>query len=133
VDRAVRERVKKQAQRLREILKIYHDSAPQEEKLGLMLALCYPERAARRRDERGERWQLASGAGAVLTGHSILMRELWIAVADLDGDGRDARIYLAAAVQEEDLATFLPELFFSGEEVVYGLLAEAMLVSTTQL
>ncbi|HNI38633.1 MAG TPA: helicase-related protein, partial [Pseudomonadales bacterium] len=113
VDRGARERVKLQVKRLRQMLAISNDSVQHEDKVGLMLALCYPERVARRRDERGERWQLASGAGAVLTGHSILMRELWIAVADLDGDGRDARIYLAAAVQEEDLATFLPELFFS--------------------
>ena len=41
VDRAVRERVKTN-QRLREILKNHHDSAQHEDKIGLMLALCYP-------------------------------------------------------------------------------------------
>ena len=132
VDRGARERVKLQVKRLRQMLAISNDSVQHEDKVGLMLALCYPERVARRRDERGERWQLASGAGAVLTGHSILMRELWIAVADLDGDGRDARIYLAAAVQEEDLATFLSELFFSGEEVVWSTQEEAVLAREVQ-
>lgn len=132
VDRAVRERVKQQVQRLRQLLPVRESSVTHEDKLGLMLALCYPERVARRRDERGERWQLASGAGALLSVGSALMREQWIAVADLDGEGRDARIYLAAALHPDDLATFMPEVFFSGEEVLWSTQDEAVIVREVQ-
>lgn len=132
VDRGARERVKLQAKRLRQLLSIANDSAQHEEKVGLMLALCYPERVARRRDERGERWQLASGVGAALAPPSLLMRESWLAVAELDGEGRDARIYLAAAVREEDLVVFLPELFFAGTEVLWSTQEEAVIAREVQ-
>ena len=115
-DRAARDRAKQQAARLRQLVDVQDDSASHDEKLGLMLALCYPERVAKRRDVRGERWQLAGGAGATLYPGSALANNEWIAVADLDGEGREARIFLAAALDPDDLPIFLPEQFFSGEE-----------------
>lgn len=132
IDRAVRERVQQQVQRLREWISAQGDSAAHEQQLGLMIALCYPERVARRRDTRGERWQLANGVGASLQQGSALAREEWIAIADLDGEGRDARIYLAAALNPEDLPVFLPELFFAGEEVLWSSKEEAVIARSVQ-
>jgi ATP-dependent helicase HrpB len=126
-DASVRERVKQQAARLRKMIEVKDDIATHDEKLGLMLALCYPERVAKKRDARGERWQLASGTGATLLTGSSLANNEWIAVADLDGEGRDARIFLAAAVDAEDLTVFLPEQFFSGEEIIWFAKEEAVL------
>lgn len=126
-DRAARERARQQARRLRQMIGVQDDSAGHEEKIGLMLAFCYPERVARRRDARGERWQLAGGAGALLQPGSGLEKNEWIAVADLDGEGRDARIFLAAAIDQTDLPNYLPEQFFSGEEVIWSAQEEAVL------
>jgi ATP-dependent helicase HrpB len=126
-DRAARDRAKQQAARLRQMIGVQDDSVNHDEKLGLMVALCYPERVAKRRDVRGERWQLASGTGATLLTGSSLANNEWIAVADLDGEGRDARIFLAAAVDAEDLTVFLPEQFFSGEEIIWFAKEEAVL------
>lgn len=119
-DRGARERVKQQAARLRQLVGAANNSPTHDDKLGLMLALCYPERVARRRDARGERWLLANGTGATLQHGGLLAQQEWIAVADLDGEGRDARIFLTAAIDPSDLETFLPELFFSGEEVLWS-------------
>jgi ATP-dependent helicase HrpB len=68
----------------------------------------------------------------VLPVASVLSKETWIAIADLDGEGRDARIYLAAAVREDDLAIFLPELFFCGEEVLWSTQEESVLAREVQ-
>ena len=125
-DRAARDRAKQQAARLRQMIGVQDDSVNHDEKLGLMVALCYPERVAKRRDVRGERWQLASGTGATLFAGSSLAGSEWIAVADLDGQSRDARIFLAASIDADDLPVFLPEQFFSGEEVVWSAQEEAV-------
>ena len=120
VDRSTRERVRQQARRLRQMLSIKDAASTSEEKIGLMLALCYPERVARRRDERGERWLLASGRGASLPAANPFARKQWIAVADINSEGRDSRIYLAADLDEGDLPEFFPEWFFRGDEVFWS-------------
>lgn len=127
VDSSARERVKQQAARLRQLIGVGNDSQQQDDKLGLMLALCYPERVARRRDAKGERWQLADGTGANLPVGSVLAKHEWIAVAELDGEGRDARIFLAAELDADDLPVFFPEQFFTGEEVIWSTQDEAVL------
>jgi ATP-dependent helicase HrpB len=73
---------------------------------GKLLLLAYPDRAARR-TAGGEtsRWILATGRGARLTG--TLSQEDYIAVADLDGGETDARIFLAAPVTRDELASGL--------------------------
>lgn len=126
-NQAVRDGVKKQATRLRQLIGVLDDSGDRDEKLGLMLALCYPERVAKKRDVHGERWQLAGGTGAALPPGSALASNEWIAVAELDGEGRDARIFLAAAVDADDLQAFMPEQFFSGEEVFWSAQEEAVI------
>ena len=78
---------------------------------GALLALAYPDRVARRRDGKGGRYLLANGRGAVLPNDDALARSEWIAVAHLDGDGREARIRLAAALDEASvLALFADQL-----------------------
>lgn len=128
VDRAARERVRQQIARLQQSLGITDTSIGTEEKLGVMLALCYPERIARRRDARGERWQLASGTGAVLPAGSALAQQEWLAIADVDGSGQDARIFLAEALTASEIENYFPALFFSGREVQWSPQEEAVTV-----
>ena len=127
-DALTRDRARSQAKRLQQLLNITDSTfdPAHEDKLGLMLALCYPERVAKRRSVNSDRWQLASGAGAQLADTAFSKCE-WIAAAELDGEGRDARIDLAAALDPADLAEFFPESFYEGEEVLWSAQDDAVI------
>jgi ATP-dependent helicase HrpB len=72
---------------------------------GKLLLLAYPDRAAQRVGGGGvgetARLVLATGRGARLSGP--LAREEFLAVAELDGGDREARIFLAAPLSRTDL------------------------------
>jgi ATP-dependent helicase HrpB len=75
---------------------------------GRLLALAYPDRIGRRRPGNANRFQLSNGRGASLFEEDALGQRSWIVAADLDGQAREAQIYLAAATDqitlEADLA-----------------------------
>lgn len=87
--------------------------APTETEIGRLLALAYPDRIARRRPGAAPRYQLSNGKGATLRADDPLARNDWLVAADLDGQAREATIYLAAAVDiadlEQDLAGHIRE------------------------
>lgn len=116
VDRGARERAKQQAKRLRALIRV-DDEADQDEHIGTLLALAYPDRIARQRGERSYRYQLASGIGASLPDGSALSREPFLAVAEVDGVGADAKIFLAAALPAEQLEKVFAELIRTRDEV----------------
>jgi len=78
---------------------------------GLLVALAYPDRIARRRHAgvpggaSGGQYRLANGRGAVLDASEPLANEEWLALAELDGAPREARIFLAAPLSRADLET----------------------------
>ncbi|BES69041.1 ATP-dependent helicase HrpB [Marinobacter nanhaiticus D15-8W] len=78
---------------------------------GRLLALAYPDRIGLRRPGDGSRYQLSNGRGARLREEDALGREEWIVAAELDGQAREAHIYLAAATDratlEHDLASHI--------------------------
>jgi ATP-dependent helicase HrpB len=106
------ERVASQAQRLMEMIG-QRSIDTIDDGTGLLLALAYPERIARRRPERSGLYQLSSGGVAALPAGSPLARSEYLAIADLDAGSGNAKIYLAASVSESDL-----ESAFAGEMVV---------------
>ena len=63
---------------------------------GLLLAFAYPDRIARRRPGGEPRYAMTGGGGAHFTEHEPLAAEEWLALAESDGDRREARIFLAA-------------------------------------
>ena len=67
---------------------------------GAALALAYPDRIARRREGAVGRFQLVNGRQASLTHAQSLSTADFIVAAQLDGDGGDARIFLAAELDE---------------------------------
>ena len=71
---------------------------PGEAEVGRLLALAYPDRIARRRPGPAPRYQLSNGRGAALREDDPLARHDWLVAADLDGQAREAAIYLAAPV-----------------------------------
>jgi len=118
IDRGRLQRVREAARRLS------HNSRPQERASGLettgqLLALAYPDRVARRRPGGEPRYQLANGRGAVLPPEDPLGDQDWLVVADLDGQAREARIFLAAAVTRADLETLLADRITVRDEAVW--------------
>ncbi|MDE2461493.1 MAG: ATP-dependent helicase HrpB, partial [Gammaproteobacteria bacterium] len=73
------------------------------EQAGRLLALAYPDRIARRRPDKSPRYLLANGRGAYLSADDPLAGAEWLAVAELDGDVREAHIFLAARANEAEL------------------------------
>jgi ATP-dependent helicase HrpB len=67
---------------------------------GAMTALAYPDRIALRRPGDAPRFVLSGGKGAALPADDPLALQRLLAVADLDGDPREARIRRAATVSE---------------------------------
>ncbi len=75
----------------------------QREALGLLLGLAYPDRIAQHRSGDAPRFLLSGGRGAVLPESDPLAHQDYLAVADLDGNPREAKIYLAAALSKDQL------------------------------
>ena len=71
--------------------------------VGRLLAWAYPDRIAQRRGSRAGRFLLANGRGAYLDSREPLATRDFIVAAELDGNRRDARIFLAAAYDPADL------------------------------
>jgi ATP-dependent helicase HrpB len=124
-------RILREFRRLMEIAAITGDASAHPP-LGLLTALAYPERIARRRDTEIGRYLTAGGTGAVVPERSILSREEFLAVATLDGAGTEARIQSAAPLQREELLSVFAELITSREDVFWDDREEAVVARTVQ-
>ena len=65
---------------------------------GELLALAYPDRIGRRRPGSAGRYLLSGGRGVALPEGDAMANEEFLVVADLDGSGQDARVFLAAPI-----------------------------------
>ena len=78
-----------------------------EQALGKLLVLAYPDRVAGQREGSNGRYRLAGGRGAKLPLGDPLSRHPYLAVAHLDGGGSEGVIYLAAPLALADLRQVL--------------------------
>lgn len=117
-DRGALARVRDNAKRFRERSgRTSPVFADEHDALGALLVLAYPDRVARRRPGGTGggpvRYQLANGRGAVVAEDNVLAASEWLVMADLDGQARESRVYLAAqtsrAVIEQVLAADIRE------------------------
>ncbi|MCU0634707.1 MAG: ATP-dependent helicase HrpB [Gemmatimonadaceae bacterium] len=80
-----------------------------DDALGLLVASAYPDRIAQRRDgaatAREVRYVMRSGQGAALDAADPLAREPFLAIADVDGQPPDVRIYRAASLTRTQVET----------------------------
>jgi ATP-dependent helicase HrpB len=93
---------------------------------GTLLALAYPDRVGQVRSRGELRYHLSGGRGARFIKVEPLTAEALIVAAELDGAGRDARIYLAAPVRPDALAAYLPERFSETDRVRWNARTEAV-------
>jgi ATP-dependent helicase HrpB len=102
LDRAARQRVLQVAAQLRRHLGIREEDAPAA-MTGLLVALAYPDRIAQARAGQPGRYRLSGGQGAFLDPGDALWGSDYLAIAALDGDRREARIFLAARLEPDDI------------------------------
>ncbi len=74
----------------------------QDGDIGRLLALAFPDRIGQARGARGH-FRLSNGRGAFVFEDDPLAGSPWLVAAELDGQARQARIFLASAVSRDDL------------------------------
>ncbi|WP_347137726.1 ATP-dependent helicase HrpB [Paracoccus sp. SSK6] len=74
-----------------------------KEELGGMVSLAYPDRIGLRRKGDDPRYVLSGGKGAVMEAGDPMAGQRLVVAVDLDGDQREARIRMAARLDEADL------------------------------
>lgn len=77
----------------------FQDMPAQAEVLGVLLALAFPDRVAKRRHSDRSRYRLANGRGARLPNGDSLAGRDWLAVAQVDDHGDEGQIFLAAPLE----------------------------------
>lgn len=97
------QRVRQEAAALRRSLPAASDAHEDLDALGELVALAYPDRLAQRRGGEAARYLLRNGRGATFALPQPLGRSPFLAIADLDGDPAESRIWLAAALDEAAL------------------------------
>lgn len=102
-DKAALQRITQSSRQWQKHLRVEPAQAQDLHSAGLLLALAYPDRIAQRRGAAGYRYLLANGRGAFLQDGEGLAKAEYLAVADVDGGEREARIYLAAPLDEHDV------------------------------
>ncbi|MFN3581781.1 MAG: ATP-dependent helicase HrpB, partial [Pseudomonas sp.] len=101
---------------------------------GILLALAYPDRIARRRSEGGSEYRLANGRSAAFAGVDALHKHEWLVVAALGGHAsqRNVRIFMAAALDAELLVRHLPELLKPKDTLEWDARSESLVAERQQ-
>lgn len=102
-------KMRRQLERQRPLRHRRHEAHPGGCSPGVLLAFAYPDRIAQKRAGSDVRYLLASGKGAILPSNDVLTTAPYLVVADLDGDRREARIYLAAELDADAIETHFDE------------------------
>ncbi|MCP4596735.1 ATP-dependent helicase HrpB [Neptuniibacter sp.] len=96
-----------------------HAAIDQKDLPGLLLAMAYPDRIAKQRNQGGDTYRMNSGRAAAFFQSDALNKQQWIAVAQLNSKEGKATDYisLAAKLNPETVKVFLPELIQEKELV----------------
>jgi ATP-dependent helicase HrpB len=127
VNRGALERVRASARQIRSIAKV-DQSAAGATPTGVLAALAYPDRVAQRRGARG-RYRMAGGGGAFVEETEPLAAEDFLAIAQLDGAARDARIYLAAPITRGELEEVFAGQISQDDVMAWDAQAEAVVAA----
>lgn len=95
--------------------------------VGLLSALAYPDRVARRREDSRGRFLLRNGRGARFREQQPLEAEDWLVAAEVEGRGREARIFRAAPLTLETIERHFGDWIEDVDEVVWDADAERVI------
>ena len=126
VDRGGLERAREQARQWRRQLGVAHDTGSLAD-AGAVVVLAYPDRVAQRRGAKAGSFRLANGSGAVIDPADPLASEEFLAIAELDGDPRNARIFLAAPVSRAEIESTFASHIEHADLVTWDAREEAVL------
>jgi ATP-dependent helicase HrpB len=103
-ERGVLDRIEKLSLSWRKNFKIKEENvAPVDSQIGLLTAAAYPDRIAKQIGKGSNRFKLSNGKVVTIPQHDFLIRESWLAVAQLDAGHGEGKVFLAAPVNESDL------------------------------
>ncbi|HET7594882.1 MAG TPA: ATP-dependent helicase HrpB, partial [Stellaceae bacterium] len=126
LERGTLERARQAARQFERQLRLGDDALDPRDS-GRVLALAYPDRIARRRPGSQGQFLLSNGRGAELPAADALAAEEFLAVADLDGEKRVARIFLAAPLSRAEIEEDFGDTIETGETVAWDARAGAVL------
>jgi ATP-dependent helicase HrpB len=110
-DTKVLERINTLASAWRKIFKLKEDNqSVNDYDIGSLVVMAYPERIAKQQAKHGERYKLSTGKVVKLPAHDPLVREPWLAVAQLDAGDKEGKIFLAAPLDETSLRESAKEI-----------------------
>jgi ATP-dependent helicase HrpB len=92
------------------------DGAPSA---GALTALAYPDRIGQRREGQRGRFLLRNGRGARFAEPQALEGADWIVVAEVEGRGREARIFRAAALSLDEIEAHFADQVEELQEVTW--------------
>jgi len=124
-DREQVSRIKRASAEWRRQLRIQETTKASGEFAGSILALAYPDRLAQGRGQIGQ-YRLANGRGAVLEAADRLAKEEYLAIGSLDGDKRNARIFLAAPITLAEIETEFADQIAEREIIAWNPRSEAV-------
>ena len=124
VDFGLCRRIAAEAKVLQQQLGVRPSGKERAEASGLLLAFAYPDRIAQRRSSG--RFLLSNGRGAVLQELQTLSNERYLIAAELDDQGVESRIYLAAPVREEDLLQSFADQLMKEQEVLWDRVTQSV-------
>jgi ATP-dependent helicase HrpB len=122
---ADREAVRRAVAESRELARTLGVSAGEGEvaMTGLLTALAYPDRVARRRPGGSARYLLRNGRGAVLGAGQSLSGADFLATAELGGQGSESRIFLAAPLALDEITAHFGSQIEREEAIAWDAIA----------
>ena len=126
LDRGGLQRTRDAARQIERQIRVKNDESIDPAETGSVLALAYPDRIAQSRGATGQ-FRLASGGGAELPASDPLAKEEFIAVAELDGARKTARIFLAAPLSRAAIDEDFADRIVASDTIAWDTQSEAVL------
>jgi ATP-dependent RNA helicase HrpB len=126
LDRGGMQRARDAARQIERQIHVKTDESIDPAEAGSVLALAYPDRIAQSRGATGQ-FRLAGGGGAELPASDPLAKEEFLAVAELDGERKTARIFLAAPLSREAIEEDFAGRIVASDSIQWDSQSEAVL------
>ena len=134
IDEGGLHRVRQEAKALMEQLREHrgsHRPSHASASVSQLLALAYPDRIGKRRPGQEGRFLLRNGLGVFTTAPSLTRAE-WIVATDLDGDPKESKLFLGAALTEAEVRELYADQIEEVDEVTWDIGAEKVVAKRVE-